>query len=258
MHKYAHFAVAAALLAAPLAFAQSDDFNDGTVGPQWSLLQDDPANLALTESGGVLNLTATGIGSNNDDALYLSNGPNGFRLSTADPFDMQIDYAFTATGGGTITGDALGLVFGLGEDLDGRNSAAIGYGITDLGVVDASFGAVTFRVDDVQAPPTAGLSIPPTGTFRITYTPATDTLVFTAGASSVPLAGIVQGAWQADAVFVSFGGRGTGFTTGIGDATLDNFALNSGTVVAVPEPVAVSLLAASGLLLRRRRVNRAA
>lgn len=248
--------VAAVFAAASVASGQSDNFNDGVIGPAWTLLQDNPAQLSLTEAGGVLGVTSVGSGGRSDDALYLSNGPAGFRLSTADPFSLQLDYTFGATDNNATAGDLLAVVFGIGRDLAGTDSAAVGFGAANSG---ASFTATTvaYRIDNVETV-IAAPSLTTGSTFTIAYNPTGDVLTLTGAGLSQPLPGLVQGAWNADAVFVSFGARGTGFTTTPATTFLDNFTLITGTVVPVPEPAALSLLASGALLLRRGVRGRAA
>ena len=68
-------------------------------------------------------MLAANPSSPNTDALYLSNGSSGFTLSTADDLSIAIDYSFTSFVS-SVDGGALGLVFGVGRDLDGTDSAA--------------------------------------------------------------------------------------------------------------------------------------
>ncbi|MEM6314975.1 MAG: hypothetical protein AAF743_12860 [Planctomycetota bacterium] len=256
MYRIQSTAIVASLLALPLAHAGtpiSDDFDDSVIGSQWSLLEDNPAELSLIEASGQLGIVATGSASNTDDAIYLSNGSTGFRLSTADPFSIAIDYELSAFGDVSSAGDAFGIVFGVGEDLDGQNSAAIGYGVTNIGAGNLVAATVASRTNDNQTIDAIGGSAPDTGTFVIDYVPGTDTLTLTTGGFSTPLVGLVDGTWSADALFVSFGARGGGFSTQPSTAFFDDFRLNSGTVVPIPEPASLGLLTVACIALRRRR-----
>lgn len=233
----------------------ADNFNDNTRGPEWTLVQDD-ASLALAEQNARLEVLASSPTSPNTDALYLSNGPAGFRLSTSSDFAIAIDYNFGSFNGSVVNG-ALGLVFGIGRDLDGTDSAAIGFGYTNIGI--GNFAAVTVgtRTDDVQTTTPIGLGGPSSGTFLISYNAAGDDLTLAvegSPATTFTLPDTVRTIWGADDLFVSFGARGSGFTTVSGQAYLDNFNVRSGTVV-VPEPASLSILAlgGGGALLRRGR-----
>ena len=236
------------------ASAQSDDFDDGLVGPQWSLVVDDPANLNIAETGGKAVVTATTGGSPNNDALYLSNGPGGFRLSTASDFAMQIDYRFPAPAASAGNGSAVGLVFGVGRDLDGTDSAAVGYGYATAFGLTAGSAAFAFRSDDAQSPTQTNFAAPNNGTLTLNYDADADVLSASVG-GGVPftLADTVRGVWGADALYVSFGARGRGIATPAGGASFDNFLVTSGVVVPVPEPAAAGPLALALLAARRRR-----
>jgi hypothetical protein len=233
---------------APTAVAQSDDFNDSVTGPQWATVIDNPAQLTLAEQNGRLEAIATGSTSPNNDALYLS----GFALSTASGFEIAIDYNFTSfTSVGALNG-AMALVLGVGRDLDGTDSAAIGYGPINLGFGTTGALGAAYRIDDAQTqvPLALGASA---GTFVISYNATGDDLTLGAGTSVFTLADTVQAVWGADHLLVSFGVRGNGYNVSSGGAYLDDFVIRSGNVVPVPEPVSLTGFALAMLLLRHRR-----
>lgn len=248
-------AASLALAAAPVARAASavdDNFSDGSIGPQWSLLQDNPAALALAEQNGRLEVLSAPGGDQADDALYLSK----FQLSTAADFSVAVDYDFAGSGSNSAIFSSLALDFGVGRDLDGTDSAAIALGRVGGVNLPAALG-VAHRTDDVQTTdygPT--LQLLTAGTFLLSYDAAGDDLSI--GLDGQPplftLQDTVRGVWGADSLYVSFGARGSGFTTASGDASLDNFAVRSGTLTDVPEPASVGLvgLAAVGFVRRRR------
>ncbi|MEM8875561.1 MAG: PEP-CTERM sorting domain-containing protein [Planctomycetota bacterium] len=249
----AAFAFPAVALAGPGAVF-SDDFSDGVIGLQWTQLADNPLDLAIIEENGQVGVMANGFGALTDDALYLSNGSAGFRLSTADPFNMQLDYSYATTADVSSPLEGLALVFGVGVDTDGQDSAAIGFGTANAGIGNLTGATVAFRVDDAQTVSLPDTTVSSTGTFVIDYAPDTDTLTFsTNDGFSDDLTGLVQGIWGTDALFVSFGARGNGFATDQFNSFFDNFVINTGTLVAVPEPASVGLIAFGGLALRRRR-----
>lgn len=232
----------------------SDNFDDNAIGPQWTLLTDDASKITLSEQNQRLEALATAPTNPTTDALYLSNGAGGFRLSTAADFTMQIDYDFHAVTSNNVVGSALALVFGIGQDLpDGTNSAAVGWGVTNIGVVVSGL-TEAHRINDVQtltplASPGAAL-----GTFFLSYDTLFDRLTLGDGVNSTALDGLVQGTWGADSVYVSFGMRGNGFSTVSGQAFFDNFRVTSGAVIT-PEPASLGLVLAGASLLglRRRR-----
>ncbi len=231
----------------------SDDFNDNTRGPQWSLVEDVPLSesngLGVLEQGQRLEAIAEAPQSQSTDALYLSNGTAGFKLATDTDFEIAIEYSFPANAGsGTSHGDAMLLVLGVGRDLDGTDSAAMGFGYTNfLGSILGGLAA-GYRVNDVQTlvPISGGSSA---GTLVVSYDASEDDLTLGDGTNTFVLADTVSnpGQWNADELFVSFGVRGNGFTLASGDAWLDNFDMRSGRLVAVPEPSVLALLACGGL-----------
>lgn len=165
----AAFALALLALAAP-AIAQSDDFNDQAPGPQWSLIVDQPAALDLVETGGSLSILGQTSGVATNDALYLSNGLQGFRLSTSTDFAIQLDYNFSAVQASAGPGSQLALVFGVGRDLDGTDSAAVAYAIGDTGLGLA--GGLGFGGPIMSRPAgTPTSAAPPPGRFSSPGTP---------------------------------------------------------------------------------------
>jgi hypothetical protein len=152
-------------------------------------------------------------------------------------------------------GSLLGVVFGVGRDLDGTDSAAIGYFYSrqNLGIPVTVGGiGIGHRTDDVPSEDAAALA-GTGGTFVISYDAAGDDLSFKVdgGSTLFTLQDTVQTIWGADDLLVSFGARGHGFATQSGDAYLDNFVVRSGTII--PEPASLGLLMLAPLALRRRR-----
>jgi hypothetical protein len=211
------------------------------------LIEDAPGVLDLVEQNGRLEAIAVGGGSVANDAIYLSNGPSGFRLPTDADFSISIDYSFTGfDGSGTTLGDSMNLVFGVGRDLDGTDSAAISYGEANLLGHNVALAEVR-RIDDNQSVNLLGTGTS-TGTFVVSYDAAGDDLTLGDGTLGYVLEDTVRGVWNADELYVSLGVRGGGYVLDSGDAVLDNFGV-------VPEPAAWALIfsaALATLLLRRR------
>ncbi len=256
---------AVVLSAGPLsAGPYDDDFNDNAQGPAWTLIEDAPAVGWLDETNNRLEYrTLQSAGT--PDALYLSNGPSGFALSTASDFQMKVDFSFgTPTAMGTVGG--AGLDFGLGTDPSGIDSLSIGHGISwapGLGTQRAF--AYAYRINNVQTTLLPDFTLDTTGTLYISYNSGLDEVYLShvgygAGDADNTLSGLVQGDWGATQVLVGLGGRGGALQLDSGQAWLDNFVLTSGTVVAAPEPSVLALLAlgSAGLVraARRRRVAR--
>jgi nitrogen fixation-related uncharacterized protein len=247
-------AVLAGVLSTTAFAAVDDNFNDNVTGPQWSVLTDHPS-LTVTEQNNRLEVISAPSNSPINDALYLSNGSTPFRLSTASDFEIAIDYSFTQVRNEPALGSLLGVVFGVGRDLDGTDSAAIGYFYSrqnfGLPVTLGGVG-VGHRTDDVSSEDAAALATT-SGTFVIAYSAAGDDLSFKVdgGSTLYTLQNTVQAIWNASDLLVSFGARGHGFSTQSGDAYLDNFVVRSGTIIT--EPATLGLMGMATLALRRRR-----
>lgn len=236
-----------------LAFGLSDNFNDNALGSYWTLLEDSHSTLRLVEQNNRLEVIANQPTSVTTDAIYLSNGINGFQISTGHDFLISIDYSYTgmaAPGSGLF--DAISLVLGVGRDLDGTDSAAIGVARTRFNTL--STGAA-YRTDDVQTAALIG-SAQPNGTMFVSYDAANDDLLLglTIG-GFFKLEDTVVGKWHASSLWVSFGARGNGSTRVSGNASLDNFQITEGDVTAVPEPATSTLFLAAGALCLWRRFH---
>lgn len=233
-----------------------DDFNDNTLGPPWTVLADDPS-LQVVEQNQRVEILSAPSNHPNNDALYLSNGTSPLLLSTADDFDISIDYSFTQVRNSPAVGSALGVVFGVGRDLDGTDSAAIGFFYQQINIlsfpVTVSGIAIGHRTDDVSYLDASGVDLN-TGTFRILYNASLDILTLRReGGTSYSLSNTVQAVWNASELLISFGGRGNGFETHSSDAYLDNFTIHSGTIVPEPAFFSTCLLGGSILITRRFR-----
>lgn len=229
-----------------------DDFNDNTTGPQWTILTDN-SSLQVFEQNQRLEVISAPSNHPNNDALYLSNGSSPMLLSTADDFEISIDYNFNQVRNTPSVGASLGLVFGVGRDLDGTDSAAIGFFYQRISILSSPVTitgvAIGHRTDDVSFLDASGID-PNSGTFRIVYDASSDILSLRRdGGTSYSLSSTVKGVWNASELLISFGGRGNGFETQSGDAYFDNFTIHSGTIV--PEPRYLSVLLIFPLLLTR-------
>ncbi|MEM1446822.1 MAG: hypothetical protein AAGF84_12255 [Planctomycetota bacterium] len=230
---------------APWAFAVNDDFADALTASTWSLVQDAPGQLDLAEQNGRLETLANNPVNNAIDALYLSDGASGFRLSTSADFEITLDYALTDfDSSASVIGDALGLAFGVGRDLDGTDSAAIGYGVSKQSFLGnplvGTALAAAYRTGDLQTEIPLQLFGPSAATFRIAYDAAGDDLtlgITDPAVSAFVLEDTVRGVWNADALYVSFGARGGGFSLDSGDAWLDNVSVVTGDVLLLPAPL---------------------
>ncbi|MCA9238194.1 MAG: PEP-CTERM sorting domain-containing protein [Planctomycetales bacterium] len=248
------------LAAAPLAQAGDDDFADNNNAPQWLVIQDNAAALGIAEVNGHVEVDADGSSSAIDDAIFLSDATAGFALSTAADFEIQIQFTLEAFASVGSFGDGFAFVFGVGEDLDGQNSAAIGWALGNAGVGTLSTIVSDYRVNDVSTGPSllgAGpdvTALPGAITLVAAYDTALDrlTLAVPALTLSTNLDGLVQGQWGASALRYSFGARGEGYSVAGDEAYFDNFEVVSGRYVPEPGTLALAGAAVVGLALRSR------
>ena len=232
----------------PAAAAVDDNFDDNSMSSMWTLVQDDPARLWLEETNQRLELRANQPLSASNDALYLSDGPVGFQIKTSSDFAVSIDYSYTGfTGTGSIALD-----LGIGRDVAGTDSAAVAYFRSSNFILDGALGAA-YRVSNVETVIPINY-VGNVGTFTVSYASAIDRLTLGAGLDTIDLDGLVKGQWNADKVWVSFGGRGDGLVLASGDAFLDNLTV-TGDYVIIPEPAGLALLLAGSALLLKRRTR---
>lgn len=264
--RFSFFVVLAAAL--PLG-AQSDDFADGSIGPQWVEFADNPDSLPVppirvVEQNGRLDVLANSPATSDLDGGIVSSP--SFRLSTADDFAISVDFQFSGSFLNQANGDALSLFFGVGRDFpDGTDSAAIGYGVLTTNIfgplITGTGPTAAWRIDDIQSTATPGGPLnanPLTGSFNVSYNAAVDELSFFIDAAGgpfpvfVPAANLVKGVWGADSVYVSMGARGKAHSLNEGDAWFDDFEVTSGTIIPEPNATFGIVLLMGWWMLRRR------
>jgi len=262
-------AIALALLLAPNASASSiTDFN------HWTLVQnpaDPDLTLSVAPDGSAATVTLAGhvdsftdIGLASVNADDVASATQGFAFAPDTTFTLAVDYAvdFGPDAVGTI-----GLGLGVGENIDGTNSA----GSAVTGFPGLLAGATVGRVDDNNQ--TAGAPKPATnaGSLFVTFNSITAGLVLagdvTAGNSLAPNAAsptffstldAIGNDWNGDDLLVSFfvNGGPLDYTGGTTTVTFTNLRVTQGSPSAVvPSPTAASCLALglAALAGRRRR-----
>lgn len=241
----------------------ADNFNDNARDAMWSEIEDNAGLLSINEQNQRLEAVASKTATTVLDALYLSDGPSGFALSTAQDFQMRVSYDLSTpllqadTSGSNWT---FALDFGFGTTANGDDSFAAVVGWAPFPVIGTPVRGVgyAYRVNDVQTEVPIGLAAD-SGTLYLSYTSLTDTITLSSSgyADPTPLAtipGLVQGQWNATELLVALGAVGRGADIAPGAAWLDNFVIDAGAVVPVPEPASAALgAAAAAMLLARRR-----
>jgi hypothetical protein len=240
-----------------------DDFNDNARAATWSEIEDNAALVSIAEQNARLEAAGSKTATSDLDAIYLSDGPAGFALSAAQSFQMRIHYDLTAPLAAAATSGTdwrFALDFGFGTTAGGEDSFSAAVGWAPVPVLGPARGlGYAYRVNDVQTSVATGLAAP-SGTLYVSYDQPTDTIrVSDVGyADPTPDAvvpNLVHGQWNATQLLVAFGARGHGADIAPGAAWLDDFVIDAGDVVAVPEPAtaSVALLAGAFPLFTRPR-----
>lgn len=242
---------------------------------QWRLVEDPPnANFTATDDITSATLNATGgpispgtdIGYQSVSGGTVAGSGSGFYFSPDASFSLAIDYAFAF---GPSASGTLGIGFGIGEDIDGADSAGVAM------LVDSFFRTPVFgaagRVNDSNVTPIALGSGSLAGSMFLEYVAGTGSIVV--GYSSTPGGGSptssgtfasLQDLWDDDDLLVSFFLRSetgliSGWQGGTAEAVFSNLRVLSGTPreigtpAGAPLPPSLALLAPGLLLLRRHR-----
>lgn len=222
----------------------------------WTLVQD-PAHPGMTASpvsslGAALN--ANGPVPSGTDIGYASvNGANvagssaGYYFEPAEDFEIAVEFDFS----GELSRGTGGLGIGIGEDVDGTDSAGVGLVFING---DAASFATAGRVDDVNQPSEAFGGAFTNGRFFLRYESATGNVsvgVTRLGSFPSPdvfrtLTGI-QKQWDDEPLLVSFFLRSQtlgpirGLSSGQVNAIFSNFRVLNGTPLTIPEPTTTVL-----------------
>lgn len=265
-------AVLLSLIVATSATAEITDFSS------WTLVEDPPnAQLTFTRSATMITLSALdgAIPSGTDIGFQTVNGATpaqstqGNFFSPDSDFTIAIDYDWAF---GNDASGFLGLGFGIGEDVDGMNSAGVAM-ITSDGSAFMRFGGAARVADQDQLP----IVLDPStlsGSMFVEYEASSGDV--TVGASPVMGAAApttfgtflgIQNNWGGTDLLASFFVRsdgptpGSGWSGGTADAVFSNFRVLNGTATSVPEPSTWVMLALTSLVLlttsrvkRKRRV----
>lgn len=238
----------------------------------WTMIEDPahPGMSASVDIFGVGVLTGDGAVPSGTDIGYASvNGSDvasstaGFYFDPSTSFSLAITFDFSAMS----SIGAGGIGFGIGEDIDGTDSAGVGLAfINGVPALIATAG----RVNDVDEPLSTFATMPVAlGRFFVEYDSVTQDVIL--GVSNSPgsatpletktLAGIGS-QWDGEPLLASFFLRSQSaiivpsLSSGQVEAQFSNLTVLSGTPISIPEP-ATSFLAISGALgvLASRRLG---
>lgn len=239
----------------------SDNFNDNSIDTSlWNFYQDSPTILWLDETNQRLELRSTGV----HNEAYADYYANAWGLSTTNDFSFKVDFQHSRISP-AISGDQdwdFSIHLGLTKDWDNNVFLEAGYGVNPHNVIESHsfFYSATeingFEVEKGEKDKTTDF-----GTLYMSYDANKDELNLSdtgywATDAWVTITGLLQGKWGGDTVFPYIGGWSDGVVLNSGDAYLDNFIVDSGSVMVIPAPGSIALGAiAVGLVgwLRRRR-----
>lgn len=226
---------------------------DGIGGKLGAITPPGPKTSALLcATGAVPSGTDIGFASVNGFDAASSNA--GYFFDPADDFFVAIDFDISSTlsvGGG-------GIGFGIGEDIEGTDSAGVALAIVNGATSSFTTASRVANVDQPFSTIAAGFD---SGRMFLEYQSLTGDVVVglnpTLGASTPSVTttiASVQDQWDDEPLLVSFFLRSQevpsllpALTSGSIEATFSNFEVLSGTPIAIPEP-STTLLAALALL----------
>jgi len=233
----------------------SDNFNDNSQDTSlWNLYEDNHTNAWLDEINDRLELRSAG--SEDGAAGYFA---NGWGFSPTTDFSFKIDFHFFSPSSGPADTDAA-VQLCLNTDLGSDILIEAGCGSTGGGTAYHSFfySAIENIINNSEIPKGEKQRDTDNGTLYISYDASEDVLYLSdtgywATNAWVAISDLLQGEWDNNVVIPSFGGWSDGVILNSNDAYLDNFVIDSGTIVSVPEPATICLLALGSLALIRNK-----
>jgi hypothetical protein len=234
-----------------------DNFNDNSMNTSlWSLYQESP-NVWLNETNGRLELRSTASGNNGSAFL-----PNGWGFLATDNFSFKVDFHCGSASGLQHSDSYVFLGLGKGRDdpvMTRNNHVVIG--------ADHYENRLYFSCDETTSGNWVEVDCKTRtqydGTLYISYDAMADELYLSdtgywSANAWVAIPHLLQDEWGSAVVSPFPGGSAENIALSSGDAYLDNFVVDSGTVVpgtVTPAPGAILLSgigAACVAWLRRR------
>lgn len=249
--KFPHLLLAGSVVgAASIASAQVADFST------WTLVQD-PAHALLTSAASSSSITlfagngpipnGTDIGYQSVNGNTAATSSSGHAFSLTQNFGFAVDYAFSASG---VVGN-LGFGLGLGEDVNGTNSAGVVIAVNN-GVPFIAGGAS--RTNDVNGPTGfIGFSPAATGSLHVSFDASNGSVKVGTGLVGLNVPNLnftysnIASSWTGADLFPAFFLRsdatlGAAYSAGNANVTFSNFRVTGGSIGAVPEPATYAAL----------------
>lgn len=235
------------LFAVPSVFAlPSDNFDDNSRNAStWNYYESDGSTAWIDEINGRMEFRSTADGLDIDDAKEAGYSSNGWGLSVKEDFSLKVDFHHIAK-------DMIDTSIYFGLYLDPENNLVTGAGCFEnskdlwyeiLMNDEVSEEYWEWRTDE-------------SGTFYISYDESEDELYLSiTGYGQADAWKIIDcsSLWETDTVGIFMGGDACNSTLDSGNAWLDNFVIDSGTIVIIPEPVSLSIFGLGALILFRKQ-----
>ena len=215
----------------------ADDFNDNSADTSlWDLYQLD-STVWADETNQRLEFRSTGDGDGGAAGYFA----NGWGLSPTHDFSLKVDFHFFSLPSGLANTDSA-IQFALNMGWNNDIIIETGCGSNEEGTAYHSFFycAIENRDDDSEYIKGEKERYTDDGTLYISYDANEDKLYLSdigywAANAWITVPNLINGTWAGNALFLSFGGWSEGIVLGSGDAYLDNFVVDSGTIVPICE-----------------------
>ncbi len=227
------------VFATPLARASlMDNFNDNSIDTSlWNLYQEDSAKVWLNETNQRLELRAE-IADTSANADYYA---NAWGFSPKDNFSFKVEFKHN-TDSLTYQDDDdwdFSVHLGLAKDGDNEVFLETGYGVAQQPSDSHSFFYCATIIDGDEDSKGEKNKAIDSGTLYMSYDADIDELYLSDTGywkddSWSTITNLLQNEWGGSVVFPYIGGWSDGVKLESGDAYLDNFVVDSGTVVPAP------------------------
>lgn len=202
-----------------------DDFDDNTTDSKWTIEEEIPKECWLNETNQRLELRARS-GVNDAIAAYMS---NGWQLDAASDFSFKVDFNYSP-----VTWENGWVFINMLADLSDSDDKYVNL----LAGCDQNSPYFYCEAADGQwSVSYEAARAASTGTLYVSYNSANDDLYLSYtgyGSENAwkTISGLLQGRWDAESIYVGIGGGSENVGLNTGDAYLDDFTIETGTVIS--------------------------